>query len=45
VLFKGEKMKKFKIDWDVIQALALSLSLPAALVFGALFPSLFANYR
>ncbi len=45
MLFKGEKMKKFKIDWDVIQALALSLSLPAALLFGALFPSLFANYR
>jgi len=45
VPFKGEIMKKFKLDWDVIQALVLSLSLPAALLFGALFPSLFANYR
>lgn len=38
-------MKKFKIDWDVVQALILSLSLPAALLFGAMFPTLFANYR
>jgi hypothetical protein len=37
-------MKRFEIDWDLITALVISLSLPAAIVFGALFPYLFFSY-
>ena len=37
-------MKK-KIDWDLIQAITISFSLPVMLIIGAAFPSLFANYR
>jgi hypothetical protein len=33
-----------KIDWDVVQAVLLVGTLPAMLIFGAIFPSLFANY-
>ena len=33
-----------KIDWDVVQAIVLVGMLPAMLVFGAIFPTLFADY-
>lgn len=34
-----------KIDWDLVQILALTLTIPVMLIIGALLPSLFANYR
>lgn len=34
-----------KIDWDLIQAIAISFSLPVMLIIGAAFPAFFANYR
>lgn len=37
-------MKRFNIDWDLITAIVISLSLPTAILFGAIFPSLFYNY-
>jgi hypothetical protein len=33
-----------KINWDIIQAIVLVGMLPAMLIIGALFPSLFATY-
>jgi hypothetical protein len=38
-------MKRFNIDWDLITALAVSLSLPIAILFGAIFPSFFYTYN
>jgi hypothetical protein len=38
-------MKKLEIDWDLITAIVISFSLPAAIIFGALFPALFYQYR
>jgi hypothetical protein len=38
-------MKRFNIDWDLITGLAISLSLPIAILFGAIFPSLFYSYN
>jgi hypothetical protein len=38
-------MKKFNIDWDLITAIVLSFSLPAAIAFGALFPYFFYQYN
>ncbi len=32
------------IDWDVVQAILLVGMMPAMIVFGAIFPSLFASY-
>jgi len=34
-----------KIDWDLIQILALTLTMPVMLIIGAIFPSFLANYR
>jgi hypothetical protein len=34
-----------KIDWDLIQILALTLMVPLMIVIGAIFPSFFATYR
>jgi hypothetical protein len=34
-----------KIDWELIQIIVLVGMLPAMIVVGAIFPSLFANYR
>ena len=34
-----------KIDWELIQILVLVGMLPTMIVVGAIFPSLFANYR
>ncbi len=41
--FKGEIVSK-KIDWDLIQVIALVSTLPVMLIIGALLPSFFANY-
>ena len=38
-------MKKLNIDWDLMTAIVISLSLPTAIAFGAFFPSLFYSYR
>jgi len=40
---KGEIVSK-KIDWDLIQVIALVSTLPVMLIIGALLPSFFANY-
>jgi len=34
-----------RIDWDLVTAIVISLSLPAAIAFGAFFPALFYQYR
>ena len=34
-----------KIDWDLIQAIVLTMMLPAMLIVGAIFPALFVTYR
>jgi len=41
--FKGKILLK-KIDWDLIQVIALVSTLPVMLIIGALLPSFFANY-
>ena len=41
---KGDRLRK-KIDWDLIQILALTLTVPVMLIIGAMFPSFLANYR
>jgi len=41
--FKGEIVSK-KIDWDLIQIIALVATMPVMLIIGALLPSFFANY-
>jgi hypothetical protein len=33
-----------RIDWDVVQCIVIVGTLPAMLVIGAFFPSLFATY-
>ncbi len=33
-----------KINWDVVQAIALVGMLPAMLIVGAIFPAFFAKY-
>ncbi|MEY3586888.1 MAG: hypothetical protein RL696_515 [Actinomycetota bacterium] len=33
-----------KIDWELVQSIVLVGMLPAMLIIGALFPSLFATY-
>jgi hypothetical protein len=33
-----------KINWDVVQAIALVGMLPTMLIIGALFPAFFAKY-
>jgi hypothetical protein len=34
-----------RIDWEVVQIVALVGTVPVMLLIGALFPSLLANYR
>ncbi len=41
--YKGVAVKK--IDWELIQIVVLVGMLPGMIAFGAIFPSLFANYR
>lgn len=41
---RRERLRK-KIDWDLIQILALTLTVPLMLIIGAAFPSFLANYR
>ena len=41
---RGDKLRK-KIDWDLIQILALTLTVPVMLIIGAAFPSFLAYYR
>ena len=43
-MYKGVKMKK-KIDWQLIEIIVLVGMMPGMIAFGAIFPSLFANYR
>ena len=43
-MYKGVVMKK-KIDWQLIEIIVLVGMMPAMIAFGAIFPSLFANYR
>ena len=38
-------MKSKKIDWDLIQIIVLVGTVPGMIFLGAIFPSLFANYR
>jgi hypothetical protein len=37
-------MKK-KIDWQLIEIIVLVGMMPAMIAFGAIFPSLFSDYR
>jgi hypothetical protein len=41
--FKGVAVLR-KIDWDLIQVIALVATMPVMLIIGALLPSFFANY-